>query len=418
MTEAIDLKPSELRSKDTKIIGLVGAAHLVSHYYILLLPPLFAFVRADFAVSYTELGLALTAFNVTSAALQTPAGFLIDRVGARRVLVAGLLLGGVSVALAAVVPSFWVFVLMFALLGVANTAYHPADYAVLSQAISPKRMPSAFSIHTFMGMLGSAIAPASLLLLQSQIGWRGAFLAAAIVAALVAVVLMIPEADSFAPVRPQRNNAVEPPPAADAPADSPAEPSWRILLSGPIICNLIFFASAAVANAGLQNYSVVALGALRDTSPALANVALTGYLSLAALGVLLGGVVATRTQRHDTVAVLGFLFASIGTFLVGAVDLGPVFLICVMAVTGLFYGIVMPSRDMIVRAVTPPGSFGKVFGFVTTGFNLGGMISPLIYGWLLDSGNPAAVFVLSAACGAVTILAIVIGRLWPTRVAQ
>ena len=413
MTEAIDLKPSELRSKDTRIIGLVGAAHLVSHYYILLLPPLFAFVRADFAVSYTELGLALTAFNVTSAALQTPAGFLIDRVGARRVLVAGLLLGGVSVALAAVVPSFWVFVLMFALLGVANTAYHPADYAILSQAISSKRMPSAFSIHTFMGMLGSAIAPASLLLLQSQIGWRGAFLAAAIVAALVAVVLMIPEADSFASVRPARKNDAEEPAA-----EGSADPSWRILLRGPIICNLIFFATAAVANAGLQNYSVVALGALRGTSPALANVGLTAYLSLAALGVLLGGVVAMRTQRHDAVAVVGFLVASIGTFVVGAVDLGPVFLICVMAATGLFYGIVMPSRDMIVRAVTPPGSFGKVFGFVTTGFNIGGMISPLIYGWLLDSGNPAAVFVLSAACGAVTILAIVIGRLWPTRVPQ
>jgi FSR family fosmidomycin resistance protein-like MFS transporter len=417
MTEAIDLKPSELRSKDTKIIGLVGAAHLVSHYYILLLPPLFAFVRADFGVSYTELGLALTAFNLTSAALQTPAGFLIDRVGARRVLVAGLLLGGASVALAALVPSFWVFVLMFALLGVANTAYHPADYAILSQAISAKRMPSAFSVHTFMGILGSAIAPASLLLLQGQIGWRGAFLVAAIVAALVAVVLMIPDADTFTPVRPARKSAPTEP-ASDAPADPAADPSWRILLSGPIICNLVFFATAAVANAGLQNYSVVALGALRDTSPALANVALTGYLSLAALGVLLGGVVATRTHRHDAVAVIGFLMASIATFVVGAVDLGPVFLICVMALTGLFYGIVMPSRDMIVRAVTPPGSFGKVFGFVTTGFNIGGMISPLIYGWLMDSGNPAAVFVLSAACGAVTILAIVIGRLWPTRVMQ
>src|SRR5262245_47409828 len=130
MTEAIDLKPSELRSKDARIIGLVGTAHLVSHFYILLLPPLFAFVRADFAVSYTEIGLALAAFNVTSATLQTPAGFLVDRVGARTVLVAGLLLGGLSVALAAVMPSFWVFVLMFAMAGVANTVYHPADYAI------------------------------------------------------------------------------------------------------------------------------------------------------------------------------------------------------------------------------------------------------------------------------------------------
>jgi len=408
MTEAIDLKPSELRSKDTKIIGLIGAAHLVSHYYILLLPPLFAFVRADFSVSYTEIGLALTAFNVTSATLQTPAGFLVDRVGARTVLVAGLLLGGLAIALASIVPSFWVFVLMFALAGVANTVYHPADYAILSHAVSGERMPSAFSVHTFMGMLGSAIAPATLLVLQHQIGWRGAFMVAAIVALLVAAVLMIPRAELFTPAT-----------AAAKPkkAQADAEPSWRILLSGPIICNLIFFATASIANAGVQNYSVVALGVLRDTSPALANVGLTAYLSLAALGVLLGGVVAARTHRHDTVAVIGFLIMSIGTIAIGAVDLGPLALILVMASTGLFYGIVMPSRDMIVRAVTPPGSFGKVFGFVTTGFNLGGMISPLIYGWLMDSGNPSAVFVLSAACGVVTILAIVIGRLWSTRTA-
>jgi MFS transporter, FSR family, fosmidomycin resistance protein len=298
-------------------------------------------------------------------------------------------------------------VLMFALAGVANTVYHPADYAILSHAVSAERMPSAFSVHTFMGMLGSAIAPATLLLLQHQIGWRGAFMVAAIVALLVAAVLMIPSAEMF--------TRAAAPKAKKAQAD--AEPSWRILLSGPIICNLLFFATASIANAGVQNYSVVALGVLRDTSPGLANVGLTAYLSLAALGVLVGGVVAGRTHRHDAVAVIGFLIMSIGTVVIGAVDLGPLALILVMASTGLFYGIVMPSRDMIVRAVTPPGSFGKVFGFVTTGFNIGGMISPLIYGWLLDSGNPSAVFVLSAACGAVTILAIVIGRLWATRAA-
>src|SRR5262249_8387835 len=161
---------------------------------------------------------------------------------------------------------FSVFVLMFALAGVANTVYHPADYAILSHAVSAERMPSAFSIHTFLGMLGSAIAPASLLLLQAQIGWRGAVLVAALIAPLVAAVVMSPAPEPF-------------PPAAPAPKSrkpqTGAQPSWRILLSGPIICNLVFFATASIANAGVQNYSVVALGVLRDTSPALANIALT-----------------------------------------------------------------------------------------------------------------------------------------------
>jgi len=267
---------------------------------------------------------------------------------------------------------------MFAFAGVAHTVYHPAAYAILFHGVFGERMAAAFSFHTFIGLLRSAAA------------------------------LMIPAAETFTP-------AILAPKPKKTQTD--AEPSWRILLSGPIICNLVFFATASIANAGVQNYSVVALGVLRDTSPALANVGLTAYLSLAALGVLLGGVVAGRTHRHDAVAVIGFLIMSIGTVAIGAVDLGALALIFVMASTGLFYGIVMPSRDMIVRAVTPPGSFGKVFGFVTTGFNIGGMISPLIYGWLMDSGNPSAVFVLSAACGVVTILAIVIGSLWSTRAA-
>ena len=66
---------------DARIIPLVCAAHFVSHFYILVLPPLFPFIREFYGVSYTELGLALTAFNVTTALCQTPAGFLVDRVG-------------------------------------------------------------------------------------------------------------------------------------------------------------------------------------------------------------------------------------------------------------------------------------------------------------------------------------------------
>src|SRR6476620_5896720 len=102
---------------DTPLIAAVSAAHFVSHFYILLLPPLFPFVRAEYGVSYTELGLALAAFNVVSAGLQTSAGFLTDRIGAPAVLVAGLLLSAGAFALAGLVPSFWFLVAMFAVAG-------------------------------------------------------------------------------------------------------------------------------------------------------------------------------------------------------------------------------------------------------------------------------------------------------------
>ena len=156
-----------------------------------MLPPLFTLVRADFGVSYVQVGLALTVFNVISALLQTPAGFLVDRVSARAVLIGGLLCGAAGLAGASLLSSFWGFVAMFALLGLGNTVYHPADYALLSRHVSPSRMGKAYSIHTFSGMLGSAAAPATLLFLASAYGWRGAYMASALLGVAVAALLVV-----------------------------------------------------------------------------------------------------------------------------------------------------------------------------------------------------------------------------------
>src|SRR5947208_12537820 len=149
MTQITDISGGAARTTDTRIISLVCAAHFASHFYILVLPPLFPFIREFYGVSYTELGFALTAFNVTTALCQTPAGFLVDRIGARSVLVSGLVLGAVCLAIVGSIPSFWLLVGMFALFGVSNGVYHPADYAILSQLVSSERAPQAFSTHIF-----------------------------------------------------------------------------------------------------------------------------------------------------------------------------------------------------------------------------------------------------------------------------
>ena len=175
MTQATDaLTPT--RTSETKLVAGVCIAHLVSHYYMVLLAPLFVFIKADYDVSYTELSLALTAFATVSAVMQTPVGFFIDRTGARINLIGGLLLGSAAVAVAGLVDSFPVFIAMYAVLGLANTVYHPADYTLLSEHVPPQRMTQVFSYHTCFGMIGSAIAPVTLLFMQGMVGWRGAFL--------------------------------------------------------------------------------------------------------------------------------------------------------------------------------------------------------------------------------------------------
>jgi sugar phosphate permease len=400
MAQATDLRSSAMRSDDARTIGLVSAAHFVSHYYILLLPPLFVFIRADYGVSYTELGLAIAAFNIVSAAFQTPTGFLIDWVGARLILIAGLILGATAVLIMGLVPSFWVLVAMMALNGLANTVYHPGDYAILSHVISSRRIGHAFSVHTFSGMLGTAVAPASLLLLQSLLGWRGALVIAALLGFAVAALLALYGDRLLDRAQPGKE-------ARAAYAREAPNGGLRLLFSAPILQNLLFFVLLAITSGGVSNYSVVALGALYATPVGVANVALSAFLLLSALGVLAGGMWAVRTSHHAFVASLGLVATGAAILLVGSVDLGTVLLIAMMAAGGLANGMIMPSRDMIVRAVTPRGSYGKVFGFVTTGFNIGGIVAPPIYGALMDHGYPRAVFVvvgLASLAGIVTVI--------------
>jgi MFS family permease len=184
---------------------------------------------------------------------------------------------------------------------------------------------------------------------------------------------------------------------------------WRLLVSAPILLNLFFFMLLALMSGGIYNYSAVALGALYGTSLATANFALSGHLFMAAIGVLVGGLVATRTSRHGFVAALGLAAIALVTLLIGNVDLGSWLVVVAMTVGGFFFGVIMPSRDMIVREITPPGSFGKVFGFVTTGFNIGGIVSPLIFGAIMDHGSPRLVFMLVAAFSLIGIVTVVTG---------
>jgi len=370
-------------ARDFRVIFLVSAAHFVSHYYMLVLPPLFPLVRAEFGVSYVELGAALVAFNVISGALQTPAGFLVDRISVRAVLVGALALGAAALSLASLAPTFWLFVAAFALLGLANTVYHPADYALLSHRVSLPRMPTAYSVHTFAGILGSSVAPATLLYLTYLMGWRGALYASAVLGVIAAIVLLL-QRDPPHPQWSLRHLSEQ---------HAPGPEGWRLLLSAPILFNLVFFVLLSITSGGIYYYTVVALRELYGTTLDAANTALTAHIFLSAIGVLIGGVVAARgPHRHALITVICLLATAISILLVGLIDFGAVMLVLVMAAGGLFSGIMMPARDMIVRDVTPVGSFGKVFGFVTTGFNIGGVIAPLIFGLMMDHGQPRLVF--------------------------
>lgn len=373
---------SSFSPDEKRILFSVSSAHFVSHLHILALPPLFPLLRDQMGVGFLELGFALTVLNLVTFFTQAPMGLVVDRLGARRTLVAGLLLGGLGFVAAGLGGSYYWLLTGAFLAGLANSVYHPADYSILGSAIEEEHVGRAFSLHTFAGYAGGAVAPFLMLGVASVAGVTGALVLAGLLGPLAALPLL--------------SGARAEKPALRR-AKAPGETKGPRLLNAAVLSLLVFFTLIAFSNTAVQGFAVSAWQAATGISLAAANIALTAWLATSAIGVLAGGHVADRTKRHGLVAAAGLGAATVLILFAGLGDLTPVPLTIVMATSGFLSGLIMPSRDMMVRAAAPPGQAGAAFGLVSTGFSIGGIIGPVGFGWLLDHGQPHAIFLSAAA---------------------
>lgn len=380
-----------------QLLTQVSVAHLVSHLHIMTVPALLPLLPDSMQVGFVELGIAIGLFNIVSALVQAPLGFLVDRLGARRMLMAGLLLGAASFALVAVFPTYPFLCAAMVLAGLANGVYHPADYSLLSRGMPAGNIGRAFSIHTFAGFLGSALAPPIMVGAALLLAPRWAFALAALAGLAAWAVLA---AGSPLPTR-----------QADLPATPAAEPrKARARPVGTSVVTLavltLLYVLLSLSTGAIEKFSVAALVQGFDVSLAAANFALTVFLFASAFGVLAGGVLADRTTRHGYVAAAAFVLAAVIIVLVIKVPLPPAALAVALGATGFLAGMVAPSRDMLVRAAAPPGAEGRVFGIVSTGFNVGGVLGPILFGYLLDRGLASGV--LWAAVGFMAATTVVV----------
>jgi MFS transporter, FSR family, fosmidomycin resistance protein len=384
---------------DLKVISLIGTGHFFSHFYILVLPPLFPLLRGELGVSYTALGFALAVLNVTTALTQAPCGFLVDRFGARWILIAGLALFSLAIGLIGVFPFYGALIMLMALAGLGNSVFHPADYAILSASVRPERMGRAFSIHTFGGYFGFAAAPVTVVFLTGLFGWRWALVICGLLGLAVAALMAL-----NGEMLRDDSRAHRPAPSGDG---GRTAADIRLLLSAPVVISLVFFVMLAVSHGGITSFGVATLESLYGVPLAQANAPVAAYLFLSALGVLAGGWIADRVQSHERAVAL-YLVLSASCLALAALLTPPLLLVAVLfAVAGFFAGAIAPSRDLMVRAITPPGSSGKVFGFVTSGFNIGGVITPLIFGAVLDLGEPRLALWLFALLTLLTMATVV-----------
>jgi MFS family permease len=377
-------------SREFRTLALISTVHLVSHFYWLIFAPMMPALKDLLQVSFTELGMAITVMNAVSALTQAPTGFIVDRYGPRLLLFIGVLVGSAGFILIGLVPSYPMLLAGAVLIGLGNAVYHPADYSILSAEMSPAHMGRAYSIHSFTGYLGFAVAPPVVLALLSLGGARFALVACGILGIMLALPLV--------PAIPGERRHLK------ARQSGPkVQHSARALITPAVIALTLMFTTINMSTNMMQTYMVVSLGDLFGLPQSVGNAGLTMFLAALVVGILIGGFIADRTRHQSLVAAGGFGLAAFLVCLVAVVNLGGATSVALLSGAGLLAGIIMPSRDLLVRKASPPEAVGRVFGIVTTGFNFGGMIAPLIGGILVDHHAPAWIFYGSAIFMVLTV---------------
>ena len=390
MSSAADsatLDSPDLRRRDWLTILLIGIAHASSHFFQLVLPSLYVSLGAAFDLDFARLGLLVSTFYVVSGVGQASSGFVVDRIGARPVLWFGLssfVLSGILIGSA---NGYAMLMLAAVVGGVGNSVFHPADYSIMNNRVSAPRLGHAFSTHGLTGNLGWALTPVFITSITLLSDWRvAAFSAAGLVALVLLLTILGRHLIGGAAHLPETVADGAPAPVA-APAQDGVLATLSALLAKPALWGaFLFFACTSIALSSVQNYTIPLLGQLYDLSKVAASSALSGYMVASALGMAAGGFLVSANPRTEHTVTVALILAGL-TLVVLALGLVPAGLAAaVVGLAGFCSGVAAPSRDMLIRRVTPKGTIGSVYGLVYSGMDVGSALGPLAFGLLLDAG--------------------------------
>ncbi|WP_227870852.1 MFS transporter [Orrella marina] len=390
--------PGRPEQGDWTTIGLVGAAHASSHFFQLVIPSLFVPLGQAFALDFVQLGFLMTLFFVVSGFGQAASGFVVDRIGARPVLWFGVACFLVAALVLYAATGYGTLMLAALIGGIGNAVFHPADFSILNHRVQPSRLGHAFSIHNVTGTLGWALSPVFVVGLTALFGWRSAALAVALLMALVLVLIVLGRESLEVPgTRELNRRASEGEKSSEVFGDVRDEEhrlkspgvlaTLRQLLASPALWGaFLFFCCATVALSAVQNYTIPLMGSLYGMAAVAAGSVITAYMVGQIVGMLAGGFLVNATPRTELV-VLASLLLSATMFVLLASGVVPGYMaMFIMSMAGFFSGASAPSRDMMVRKVTPKRSVGSVYGLVYSGMDVGSALGPLMFGIVMDWG--------------------------------
>jgi MFS transporter, FSR family, fosmidomycin resistance protein len=372
-------------SRTIRVNMLISNGHFLSHFYVLCLPTMFLTWKDAFQVSFSQLGLTVALMSLTTGLLQTPVGFLVDKYGSRVFLVGGTLLMSLSIATMSLTTAFWQIQLLAVLSGIGNSVVHPADYAILSGSIDKDRIGRSFAVHTLSGNIGFALGAPVTAFLMLAIGWRGTLATVGLLGIPVVISILLQSAILKDQVRtvPKAGGAIM--------------SSRDLLTSRTMLLFFLFFLFGAMAGGGVQSWLVTVLHTVKGIDLKLAATALTAYMVGSTTGVLVGGWFADQFKAHVMPFVTGLVIVSASMMLIiDWVTLPGLAIIPFTFISGLSLGASRTPRDVMLKDAAPPGQIGKVFGFVSAGLPLGGAITAVPFGFLIDKGHPEMVLMLVA----------------------
>lgn len=386
--------PNSFR-QDALIISLVGLAHGISHFFHMILAPLFPWLKDAFDLSYAELGLLMSAFFVVSGIGQALAGFVVDKIGARAVLFFGIICLALSAVVLAVAPNYLVLMLGSMLAGLGNSVFHPADYTILNKCVTTGRLSHAFSVHGISGNIGWAAAPVFLVTLANLYHWRIALIAAAALPVIVLLILFAYRHLLHTAPKPQldqQSNAKIANSTSNLDGQNAENSLFHFMRLPAVWMCFLFFFMISMGIGGIQSFSPTALREVYGMSLAWATAGYTAYMLTSAVGMIWGGFIAAKTIDHDRTISIAFSFSAVIALLLATGWVSAGMAVILMGAVGLGAGIAGPSRDLLIRAASPKNATGRVYGVVYSGLDIGLAFSPALFGAIMDAHHPQWVF--------------------------